>query len=73
MDTQTGKVRMLGEGEPPKPTEVIINTPDPNCPRCKGAGSVPREETTRAERRRAERKGVPPAADYFPCPGCGGY
>ena len=69
MDTKTGRLRELSEGESPKPGEVLVNKPRPDCPRCKGAGSIPREETNRAERRRAEKAGVPAGA-YLPCPEC---
>jgi|GEM_PF-3933637 len=73
MDTKTGKVRILGAGEKPKSTFVMVNTPKADCVRCKGVGSVSREQTTRAERRRAESKGVPPMSNFYPCPECGGY
>jgi len=73
MDTKTGRLRILAEGEKPKVSEVMVNTPKPNCTRCKGNDSLPREKTTRAERRRLERKGVSPMSDYYPCPECGGY
>ena len=69
MDTKTGRVRSLAEGEKPKPSEVMVNKPAPDCPRCHGTGSIPREQTTRPERRRAEKAGVP-AGLYLPCPEC---
>ena len=73
MDTNTGKLRILEEGKRPENTEVMVNTPNPDCSRCRGEGSVPHEKTTRAERRRMERKGVPLMSNYYPCHECGGY
>lgn len=72
MDTKTGEIRRLEEGEKPRPGEIEVNMPAMNCPRCGGAGSVPRLKTTRAYRRRAEKKGVPPGSNYYPCPECSG-
>ena len=69
MDTKTGKVRFLEDGGKPKPGEILVNKPRPDCPRCKGEGSIPREEATRPERRRAAKAGVPTGA-YLPCPEC---
>lgn len=72
MDTKTGKIRELAPGEEPRPGEVQINMPRPGCPSCGGAGSVPRLKTTRAYRRRAEKKGVSPGSNFYPCPECSG-
>ena len=73
MNTDTGKIRWLVEDEKPKPKEVIVNPPKPHCPRCDGGGSIHRSATTRAERRRMEKKGVPVLSSFYPCPECGGY
>jgi hypothetical protein len=70
MDTKTGKVRALQENEQPRPGEVEVKTPRPDCPRCGGEGSVPVDLANRAERRRAYNSGVPQDAKYIPCPLC---
>ena len=70
MDCGTGEIRNLLEGLKPKPNEVEVNTPNPDCLRCQGRGSIPKEEGNRAERRRAEKAGLPVWAKYMPCPEC---
>ena len=69
MDTKTGKVRFLDEGEKPKLGEILVNKPKPDCLRCRGEGSIPVGEATRPERRRAAKAGVLAGA-YLPCPEC---
>lgn len=69
MDTKTGKLRFLTIGEKPKNTEVLVNEPRSDCPRCRGYGAILRESATRPERRRADKAGVP-VAIYLPCPEC---
>ena len=70
MRPDTGEVRHLLEDEKPKPNEVEVNMPRPDCPRCNGKGSIPIGEGIRAERRRAEKKGLPIWAKFMPCPEC---
>jgi len=70
MNTDTGELRFLFEGEKPKANEVLVNIPKPDCPRCHGKGSIPIEEGNRPERRRAQKKGLPIWAKYMPCPMC---
>jgi len=70
MNTDTGKIRFLEENEKPKPNEVLVNVPNPDCSRCFGKGSIPIGEGTRPERRRAERDGLPIWAKFMPCPEC---
>lgn len=70
MDVNTGFIRMLEESEKPKQNEVLVNIPNPDCPRCKGKGSVPISEGNRAERRRATKAGLPVWAKFMPCPEC---
>jgi len=70
MNSETGIVRELMENEKPKPNEVLVNKPNPNCPRCKGKGSIPIGEGNRAERRRATKAGLPVWAKFMPCPEC---
>lgn len=70
MNPDTGELRTLMIGEKPKPNEVLVNTPNPDCARCKGSGSIPLIEGTRPERRRAAKDGLPIWAKYLPCPEC---
>jgi hypothetical protein len=70
MNTETGIVRHLNEGEKPKQQEILVNTPNPDCPRCHGKGSIPFKDGLRAERRRAIKRGLPPTAKFMPCPEC---
>ena len=70
MNTDTGKIRYLKDNEQPKPNEIPVNEPRSDCTRCKGNGSIPIGESNRAERRRAQKKGLPVTAEYMPCPDC---
>jgi hypothetical protein len=70
MDADTGRIRVIRENEKPRPREVIVNKPDPNCGRCHGDGSIPVEKANRPERRRWYKKGLPLDAKYIPCPTC---
>jgi len=70
VDTDTGKLRPLGLTEKPKPNEVMVNVPRPDCARCKGKGSIPLSEGNRPERRRAMKAGLPVWAKFMPCPEC---
>lgn len=73
MNTDTGEIRFLLEGENPKPNEVLVNQPSPDCPTCGGKGSVLFDTfkdmgLNRAERRR--RKKDSQRYKYIPCPRC---
>lgn len=70
MNVNDGEVRMLVENEEPKPDEVKVNKPRPDCIRCKGRGSIPIDAGTRPERRRAYKAGLPIWAKFLPCPEC---
>lgn len=70
MNPETGELRALGLFEKPKPDEVLVNRPNPDCERCKGRGSIPLAEGTRPERRRAEKAGLPIWSKFLPCPEC---
>jgi len=70
MDTKTGRIRYLQENEKPKSNEIEVNQHVPDCPRCEGGGSVPIGQSTRAERRRAYKRGLPRTAQYIQCPDC---
>jgi len=70
MNIDDGSIRMLKENEKPKPNEIEVNPPKPDCPRCKGRGSIPISEGNRAERRRAQKQGLPLWAKFMGCPEC---
>ena len=70
MNVKDGTIRELMLREKPKTNEVLVNKPRPNCVRCKGKGSIPISEGIRAERRRAEKAGLPIWAKFMPCPEC---
>lgn len=70
MNTDTGELRALGLLEKPKPNEVEVNKPNPDCERCKGRGSIPIAEGSRPERRRAQKAGLPIWSKFLPCPEC---
>lgn len=73
MNPATGELRALDLFEKPKPNEVEVNTPNPDCGRCNGRGSIPIAEGTRPERRRATKNGLPIWAKFLPCPECNPY
>lgn len=74
MNTETGVIRQLQEGEKVGKNEVEIKRPNPNCPRCHGAGTYLTDVTTdpingnRAQRRRLKKEGI--GKKYMPCPEC---
>ena len=73
MNVDDGSLRQLLEGENPKPNEVEVNIPHPDCPRCKGKGSILFDifkdmGLNRAERR--HRKNDSQRYKYIPCPEC---
>jgi len=70
MNVDDGSLRLLLEDEKPKPNEVLVNTPNPDCQRCKGKGSIPLAEGNRPERRRAQKAGLPIWSKFMPCPEC---
>ena len=70
MNTDTGICRELFEAKELKPKEVLVNRPQSDCARCEGRGSIPRADAIRAERRRAEKAGLPIWAKFLPCPQC---
>ena len=70
MNVDDGSLRLLLVDEKPKPNEVIVNQPNPDCKRCKGKGSIPLAEGTRPERRRAAKAGLPIWSKFMPCPKC---
>lgn len=70
MNVDDGSLRLLLVDEKPKQNEVMVNQPNPDCPRCKGKGSIPIAEGTRPERRRAQKAGLPLWSKFMPCPEC---
>lgn len=70
MNVDDGSLRLLLEEEKPKPNEVMVNVPHPDCTKCKGKGSIPLSEGTRPERRRAMKAGLPIWSKFMPCPEC---
>lgn len=74
MNTDTGEIRYLKDGEEPKPNEVEIRKPNPNCTLCHGKGTYLTDISkdlnfgNRAERRRVRKNGM--RYKYLPCPRC---
>ncbi len=75
MNSDTGEIRNFGIDEVMKPPWVPCGLPNPNCPACGGKGSIlydiAKSYGNRAERRRAEKAGLP-MHKYLPCPECAG-
>ena len=70
MNVDDGSLRRLLEGEKPRPNEVEVSIPIPDCKRCGGKGSIRIAEGNRAERRRAHKAGLPILSKFMPCPEC---
>ena len=73
MNIDTGRIRMLKDGEKPQSDEIQVNIPDPNCLVCSGRGTqlVNIRYGNRAEHRRAIKAHLP-MQKYLPCKRCCG-
>ena len=76
MNTDTGHIRALQEGEALKKNEIEVRKPNPLCPRCHGKGSYLADLAhdpnagNRATRRRLKKARM--GMKYLPCPECAG-
>jgi hypothetical protein len=74
LNTETGAIRQLREGETLRQNEIEVHKPNPLCPRCHGKGTYLTDVTkdpingNRAQRRLLKKEGI--GMKYMPCPDC---